>query len=65
METVSIHSGLVTSHSQTSECPIRSSEIMTLQNNNHTALTEDMLALVDLATSNYLPLPGPCGTSQM
>ena len=24
-----------------------------------------MLVLVDVATSNRLPLPGPCGTSQM
>ena len=57
--------GIVMSHSQNLECPIRSSEIMILHNNDCAALTEDALALVDLATSNRLPLPGPCGTSQV
>ena len=45
------------------ECLIRSSEFMTLHNNYDTALTEDMLTLVGLATSNHLPLLGPCGMS--
>ena len=39
--------------------------IMTLCNNSRTALTEETLALVGLATNNRLPLPGPCGMSQM
>ena len=55
--------GAVMSSSQNLECPIRSSEFMTLHYNDHTALTKDMLALVGLATSNHLPLPGPCGLS--
>ena len=32
---------------------------MAVHNNSCTALAEETLALVDLATSNCLPLPGP------
>ena len=57
--------GTVMCHSQNLECLIRSSEIMTLHNNYSTALTEETLVLVDLATNSHLRLPGPCGMSQM
>ena len=39
--------------------------IMTLHNNDLTALTEETLVLVDLATINCLPLPALCGISKM
>ena len=54
--------GAVTCHSQHPECPIRSSEIMTMCNNDRTASAEEMLALVELARINCLLLPGPSGT---
>ena len=57
--------GAVTCHSQNLECPIRLSEIMTMSDNYCTALTEETLALVDLATVSHLPLSGPCNVLQM
>ena len=46
------------SHSQDLGCSIRLSKIVTLCNYNCTASTEEMLAQVDLATINHLPLSG-------
>ena len=48
--------GTVTCHSPNPKCPIRSTKVMTLHNNNCTALTEETPALVDLPSSNRLPL---------